>query len=89
MIEEWLARRGEGGSDDSPEGYEKVLEVYALHILPRLEDWDGASEFLRYESELSSASKQARSLQPSDTRVSDTLPFRNCSRPLDQCTNSI
>ena len=34
------------------EGYAKVLELYCLHILPRLEDWDYAEDFLQYEREL-------------------------------------
>lgn len=39
--------------DMSAEGYEKVLDVYCLQVLPRLGDWDYAMEFLRYEPELS------------------------------------
>ncbi|KAH9921895.1 uncharacterized protein B0H18DRAFT_1019715 [Fomitopsis serialis] len=43
MIEDWLARRPR---------YAKVMELYCLHVLPRLEDWDYAEDFLQYEREL-------------------------------------
>ena len=33
-------------------GYEKVLEVYLLSILPALGDWTYAKQFIRYETEL-------------------------------------
>lgn len=57
MIEEWLARRDPLPPPDSalsPEGngYEKALELYCLHILPNLEQWEYAREFLAYETEL-------------------------------------
>jgi hypothetical protein len=51
MIEDWLARRGQTDDRDT-EGYEKVLEMYCLHVLPRLTEWEYADEFLQYESEL-------------------------------------
>ncbi|TFY51350.1 hypothetical protein EVJ58_g10615 [Rhodofomes roseus] len=54
MIEDWLARRpqcADGGKEDR-EGYSKVMELYCLHVLPRLEDWDYAEDFLQYEREL-------------------------------------
>lgn len=53
MVEDWLAHRGqydESGVDT--DGYEKVLDIYCLHVLPRLEEWDYAKEFLEYEGEL-------------------------------------
>ncbi|KAF5340868.1 hypothetical protein D9758_012203 [Tetrapyrgos nigripes] len=34
-------------------GYEKVIELYCIHVLPKLEQWDYAKEFLEYESEMS------------------------------------
>ncbi|KAG9039425.1 hypothetical protein FRB95_010714 [Tulasnella sp. JGI-2019a] len=68
MVEEWLARRplpppafmssgnvpngkrtGEDGEDD---GYAKVVDVYCLHVLPRLAEWEYAMEFLKHEVEL-------------------------------------
>ncbi|KDQ57137.1 hypothetical protein JAAARDRAFT_157256 [Jaapia argillacea MUCL 33604] len=50
MIDDWLARRGEGLKDE--DGYEKVLEVYCLHVLPRLGEWEYAKDFLQFENEL-------------------------------------
>ncbi|KAJ3824117.1 hypothetical protein F5878DRAFT_605906 [Lentinula raphanica] len=38
---------------DGHDGYSKVLELYCLQVLPKLEQWDYATEFLEYESELS------------------------------------
>ena len=63
MIEEWLARRDPLSPTDSalsPEGngYEKTLELYCLHILPNLEQWEGAREFLAYETELPDAIRE-------------------------------
>lgn len=60
MIEEWLARRDISAfhGDIRPDalgegdGYDKVLELYCLQILPRLGQLDYAEEFLSYESEL-------------------------------------
>ncbi|KAH9945034.1 uncharacterized protein BXZ73DRAFT_86609 [Epithele typhae] len=52
MIEEWLARHGQEPDMEDPTGYAKVLELYCLHVLPRLQDWDYAEDFLAYESEL-------------------------------------
>ena len=52
MIEDWLARHGQEDNGDAPDGYAKVLELYCLHVLPRLEEWDYAEDFLQYEREL-------------------------------------
>ncbi|KAF9778914.1 hypothetical protein BJ322DRAFT_461511 [Thelephora terrestris] len=62
MIEDWLSGRGGpeenvSGGDDS---YEKIIELYCLHILPRLEEWNLSSEYLQYEGELDAAKKQVR-----------------------------
>lgn len=51
MIEDWLARREPQYSLEE-EGYAKILDLYCIHILPRLEQWDYATEFLEYENEL-------------------------------------
>ncbi|TFK74163.1 hypothetical protein BDN72DRAFT_833885 [Pluteus cervinus] len=64
IIEEWLARRqgsrfvGEVRSDTSADGYDKVLDLYCLQVLPRLDQWDYADEFLSYESELQPSIRQ-------------------------------
>lgn len=55
IVEDWLAKRdpsSSNGDDDGMKMYQKVLDMYCLHILPRLEEWDYAKEFLEYESEL-------------------------------------
>lgn len=69
MIEDWLARRGQGHYDEPPpdideEGYEKVLGMYCLHVLPRLEEWDYAREFLQYERELPQEKRQVILFSP-------------------------
>lgn len=67
-MEEWLARRplplpvsngtghllnGKGiGEDTDDDGYAKVVDVYCLHVLPRLAEWEYAMEFLKYEVDL-------------------------------------
>ncbi|KAG9121828.1 hypothetical protein FRC07_002054 [Ceratobasidium sp. 392] len=69
MIEDWLANRdslgpgvddegfGEAKSEER-EGYEKVVEVYCLHVLPRLNEWDYAKDFLDSEMEMTPAKRQ-------------------------------
>ncbi|PFH48766.1 hypothetical protein AMATHDRAFT_64711 [Amanita thiersii Skay4041] len=59
IIEEWLARRdpllqfdSSITGDPEGDGYAKVLEAYCLQILPKLEMWSDAREFLEYETEL-------------------------------------
>ncbi|KAI0696460.1 hypothetical protein BC835DRAFT_1414290 [Cytidiella melzeri] len=52
MIEDWLARRPQELTKDGHDGYSKVIELYCLHILPKLEEWQYAQDFLTYESEL-------------------------------------
>ena len=59
MVEEWLARREPSvipGVED--ESYAKVLDVYCLHLLPRLGEWDLAVEFIGYETELPQERRQ-------------------------------
>lgn len=60
IVEEWLARRGQVVSPGAPgdEGYEKVLDVYCTSILPALDEWEYAAEFLHYESEMDREVKQ-------------------------------
>jgi hypothetical protein len=51
IVEEWLACRPP--IDVSIDiGYEKVLDVYCLTILPALGEWTYAKQFLAYETEL-------------------------------------
>ena len=42
------------------DGYEKVLEVYILDILPALGEWAYARQFLGYETELSMQNREVR-----------------------------
>ena len=60
IVEEWLARRGHVVSPESTgdEGYDKVLEVYCTSILPALDEWEYAAEFLHYETEMDPDPKQ-------------------------------
>ncbi|KAG9095014.1 hypothetical protein FRC06_010227 [Ceratobasidium sp. 370] len=69
MIEDWLANRDPlGPSVDAEssgaarsgerEGYEKVVEVYCLHVLPRLNEWDYAKDFLDSEMEMTPVKRQ-------------------------------
>ncbi|PPQ95200.1 hypothetical protein CVT26_014891 [Gymnopilus dilepis] len=63
IIEDWLARReprypldGEVASEQ--DDYVKVLDLYCLHILPKLDLWEYAKEFLEYESEMPSIRRE-------------------------------
>lgn len=62
IIEDWLARRerDQDVASEEGEGYDKVIELYCLHILPRLEEWDYATEFLQYEGQLESVRRHVR-----------------------------
>ncbi|KIK45377.1 hypothetical protein CY34DRAFT_801744 [Suillus luteus UH-Slu-Lm8-n1] len=55
ITEDWLSKRGQYDFVPSTgEPYHKVLELYCLHVLPRLGDWEYIREFLSCENELSS-----------------------------------
>ena len=56
IIEEWLACRLPPAVPE--DGYEKVLEMYCLSILPTLGEWAYAREFLQYETELTAQSRE-------------------------------
>ena len=61
MVEDWLSGRGDPESVlEGDDGYERIIELYCLHLLPRLEEWDLAAEFLQYEGELGVTKKQVR-----------------------------
>ncbi|KAJ7350363.1 hypothetical protein DFH08DRAFT_913575 [Mycena albidolilacea] len=55
IVEDWLATRD--SSDDA--NYRKTVEAYCLYVLPKLEQWEYASEFLDYESELSPDTRES------------------------------
>ncbi|KAJ7690689.1 hypothetical protein B0H17DRAFT_1169227 [Mycena rosella] len=57
VVEDWLASRhySHFSSVDAKEenvNYRKAVEAYCLYVLPKLEQWEYAREFLDYESEL-------------------------------------
>ncbi|KAF7298024.1 hypothetical protein HMN09_01023500 [Mycena chlorophos] len=62
---DWLATRAYSASpasidsDEEQGNYRKVVEAYCLHVLPKLEQWDYAKEFLDYESELTHDARQS------------------------------
>ncbi|KAK7032257.1 hypothetical protein VNI00_013216 [Paramarasmius palmivorus] len=62
MIEDWLGRRGNSyysaSSHARGDGYDKVLELYVLQVLPKLEEWEYATEFMEYESQLDPDTRQ-------------------------------
>ena len=60
MIEEWLTRLlpESLSSDEARLGYIKVIELYCLHILTRMEQWEYAEDFLQYERQLDDSMKQ-------------------------------
>lgn len=63
MIEDWLAQRElVDHVRNDVEGYEKVLDLFCLHVLPRLHDWEYARDFLEYESVLASTTRTVRLL---------------------------
>jgi hypothetical protein len=64
MIEDWLSRREIPATlptgETKDDGYEKILELYCLQILPKLDQWDYAQEFLEYEGELLANVREVR-----------------------------
>jgi hypothetical protein len=60
IIEDWLTKRGQDDGLEDAAAYEKIIEVYAFHVLARLGAWEDAREFMRYEEELPEEVKQVR-----------------------------
>lgn len=63
MIEDWFGHREPRYSLDGPDdadgaSYSKVLDLYCLHILPKLDEWEYAQEFLENECELPAAQRE-------------------------------
>ncbi|KAI8903437.1 hypothetical protein DFJ77DRAFT_444257 [Powellomyces hirtus] len=66
VIEHWLASRGDDYYDtllNTQEAelrghYERVIELYCLHVLPSLEEWESAQDFLEWNEVLSTEVKQ-------------------------------
>lgn len=70
IIEDWLARRNPSTSTEDSNGYFKILELYCLQVLPRLHEWEYASDFLRYERELSQGTR--------DVSINLSFAFLDC-----------
>jgi hypothetical protein len=83
MIEDWLGHRTVG---TDTEGYEKALDLYCLQVLPRLEEWSYAQEFLEYENELPFEHRKVR-CRPSPTISHNTDAFVSsaCKHLLRHC----
>ncbi|KAG0694505.1 hypothetical protein DFH29DRAFT_1006271 [Suillus ampliporus] len=76
ITEDWLSKRGQYDFVPSTgEPYHKVLELYCLHILPRLGEWEYVREFLSYENELSSDKKRELylALEAQHARVQESI----------------
>ena len=58
IIEDWLTKRGLDEGLEDAAAYEKIIEVYSLHVLARLGAWEDAREFMRHEGELPQEAKQ-------------------------------
>ncbi|KAF7375906.1 hypothetical protein MSAN_00005000 [Mycena sanguinolenta] len=58
IVEDWLASRGPSVTEEDP-NYRKAVEAYCLYVLPKLEQWEYASEFLDYESELTPDTRES------------------------------
>ena len=58
IIEDWLTKRSQDDGLEDAGAYEKIIEVYCLHVLARLSVWEDAREFMRYEGELPLEAKQ-------------------------------
>jgi hypothetical protein len=65
FVEDWLVRRNQiewtAPRDDELDGTLKVIEMYCLNVLPQLDEWEEAEEFVRMNSQLSEEKKQVSS----------------------------
>ncbi|KAJ7497025.1 hypothetical protein FB451DRAFT_212059 [Mycena latifolia] len=64
VVEDWLASRhysrfSSANAKEEGINYRKVVEAYCLYVLPKLEQWEYAREFLDYESELLSDARES------------------------------
>lgn len=53
---------GSNGKDPLMTNYERLVELYLIHVLAKLGEWDYAAEFLQYNSVLSETSKKVAPL---------------------------
>ena len=84
MIEEWLTRcvSETFPSNDVRLGYIKIMDLYCLHILPRMEEWEYAEDFLRYERLLDESMRQVS--YPAKPYVLSIFGARG-ARPCNEC----
>ncbi|KAF4596286.1 hypothetical protein EYR38_007663 [Pleurotus pulmonarius] len=82
FIEEWLARWGLIELDTNEDGgYDKVVELYCLQVLPKVQDWAYAREFLDYETQL------AQEKRETSLRALHEQYLRSLAVPLEPTTN--
>ncbi|KAH9481267.1 hypothetical protein JR316_0005789 [Psilocybe cubensis] len=86
IIEDWLARR-DNQADAGGDGYVKVLDLYCLHILPKLGQWDYAKEFLEYEGEMP-AQKREHLKATLNNQYMQALAARRTFTPTQDATPS-
>ncbi|CAO3574105.1 unnamed protein product [Mortierella alpina] len=90
---------GSNGKDPLMTNYERLVELYLIHVLAKLGEWDYAAEFLQYNSVLSETSKKTyskildklhqRSLRPKKKTVSPKQqPSSSDSSPKSSATSS-
>ncbi|KAJ3286134.1 hypothetical protein HK104_009166 [Borealophlyctis nickersoniae] len=64
LIELWLAEQSDAffmavaeGTPPFAQNYERIVELYVLHVLPKLGDWHSAEQFLQFNDVLSEERK--------------------------------
>ncbi|KAF9574626.1 hypothetical protein EC968_006041 [Mortierella alpina] len=94
------AGSGSNGKDPLMTNYERLVELYLIHVLAKLAEWDYAAEFLQYNSVLSETSKKTyskildklhqRSLRPKKKTVSTKQQRSSLdSPPKSSATSSV
>ncbi|EUC64840.1 hypothetical protein RSOL_493000 [Rhizoctonia solani AG-3 Rhs1AP] len=100
MVEDWLANRDslglgsevdgrKGTKADEREGYEKAVEVYCLHVLPRLNEWDYAKDFLDSEMEMRPSKREALIATLAAHHAQSLLPPSPRANQLQNLDNSV
>ncbi|KAG8762560.1 hypothetical protein FRC11_008803 [Ceratobasidium sp. 423] len=100
MVDDWLGNRdslGLGSEIDGRketkagerEGYEKAVEVYCLHVLPRLNEWDYAKEFLDSEMEMRPSKREELIATLAAHHAQSLLPPSPRTNQLQNLDNSV
>ncbi|KDN50528.1 hypothetical protein RSAG8_01026, partial [Rhizoctonia solani AG-8 WAC10335] len=101
MVDDWLANRdplGPGSEADARkgikaeeerEGYEKTVEVYCLHVLPRLNGWDYAKDFLDSEMEMRPSKREELIATLAAHHAQSLLPPSPRANQLQNLDNSV